>query len=190
MISHNTTHFIASGCFTLQWRHNERDGVSNHLRLKLFAQSFVQVQIKKNIKAPRHWSLWRESTGDIPSQRANNAEIVSMWWRHHEKGPYVPGMPGTFPRHRLQRKPLVSDPGMHHGKCVTHVPWCMSVSLTHGGGENVPGILGACATRDYTYLARGPWAFCSNNGQGVLPWTSFLSYLRIKPRIICRSVSC
>ena len=27
----------------------------------------------------------------------------------------------VFPRHRLQRKPLVSDPGMHHGTCVTHV---------------------------------------------------------------------
>ena len=29
-------------------------------------------------------------------------------------------MPGTFPCHQLQRKPLVSDPGMHHGTCVTH----------------------------------------------------------------------
>ena len=27
-----------------------------------------------------------------------------------------------FPRHRLQRKLLVSDPEMHHGTCVTHVP--------------------------------------------------------------------
>ena len=26
-----------------------------------------------------------------------------------------------FPRHPLQRKPLVCDPGMHHGTCVTHV---------------------------------------------------------------------
>ena len=51
----------------------------------------------------------------------------------------------VFPRHRLQRKPLVSDPGMHHGTCVPHVPWCMSGSLTRGGGENVPGIPGACA---------------------------------------------
>ena len=42
----------------------------------------------------------------------------------------APGMPGMFPRHRLQRKPLVSDPGMHHDTCVTHVPWCMSGSLT------------------------------------------------------------
>ena len=27
-----------------------------------------------------------------------------------------------FPRRRFQRKPLVSDPSMHHGTCVTHVP--------------------------------------------------------------------
>ena len=43
-----------------------------------------------------------------------------------------------FPRHRLQRKPLVIDPGMHHGTCVTHVSWCMSGSLTRGGGETSP----------------------------------------------------
>ena len=51
----------------------------------------------------------------------------------------------VFPRRRFQRKLLVSDPGMHHGTCVTHVPWCMTGSLTCGDGENVPGIPGACA---------------------------------------------
>ena len=51
----------------------------------------------------------------------------------------------VFPRCRFQRKLLVSDPGMHHGTCVTHVPWCMSGSLTCGDGENVPIIPGACA---------------------------------------------
>ena len=51
----------------------------------------------------------------------------------------------VFPHRRFRRKPLVSDPGMHHGTCVTHVPWCMSGSLTCGGGGNVPGIPGACA---------------------------------------------
>ena len=40
-----------------------------------------------------------------------------------------------FPRHRLKRKPLVSDPGIHHGTCVTHVPWCMSGSLTRWRGK-------------------------------------------------------
>ena len=58
-----------------------------------------------------------------------------------------------FARHWLHRKPLVSDSGMHHGACATHVPWCMSGSLTRSDGENVPGIPGACATRNFTYLA-------------------------------------
>ena len=61
---------------------------------------------------------------------------------------HAPGMPGTFSP--------VSDPGMHHGTCVTHVPWCMPRSLSHGSGESVPGIPGVCATRNSTYLVRGP----------------------------------
>ena len=36
-------------------------------------------------------------------------------------------MPGTF-----SPSPHVSDPDMHHGTCVTHVPWCMPGSLTSG----------------------------------------------------------
>ena len=60
-------------------------------------------------------------------------------------------MPGTF-----SPPPLVSDSGMHHGTCVTHVPWCMSGSLSRGGGENVPGNPGACATLNFACLARGP----------------------------------
>ena len=75
----------------------------------------------------------------------------------------------VFSRHRLHRRPLVSDPGMHHDTCVTHVPWCMSGSLTRGGRENVPGIPGACATRNLTYLARGPFKY------------SFVSYTHISP---------
>ena len=47
---------------------------------------------------------------------------------------------GCFPRHWLQMKPLVSDPGMHLVMCVTHVPWCISESLTYGGEENITGI--------------------------------------------------
>ena len=47
-----------------------------------------------------------------------------------------------FPHHR-QRKPLVSDPGMLHGTCVMQIRWCIPGSLTRGGWEDVPGILGA-----------------------------------------------
>ena len=62
-----------------------------------------------------------------------------------------------FPRHRFQGKWLVNYPGMRHRTCVTHVPWCMSGSLTRGGGENVLSILGACAARTFAYLVRGPF---------------------------------
>ena len=40
---------------------------------------------------------------------------------------HAPGMPGTF-----SPPPRVSDPDMHQGTCVTHVPWCMPGSLTSG----------------------------------------------------------
>ena len=43
-----------------------------------------------------------------------------------------------FPGDRLQRKPLVIDPGMHHSACVTHVPWFMPGSLNSGGGKRFP----------------------------------------------------
>ena len=69
---------------------------------------------------------------------------------------HAPGMPGTF-----SPPPWASDPDMHHGTCVTHVPWCMPISLTsgflwHRCRENVPGIPGACASRNFPYLVRGP----------------------------------
>ena len=87
----------------------------------------------------------------------------------------------VFPRHRLQRKPLVSDPGMHHGTCVTHVPWCMSGSLTRGGGESVPDIPGACAIRKFAYLVRGPLR--------AMYEASFLFFWRKIPRDIERGYS-
>ena len=62
-ISKNNT--IKDHAQTLQWRRNERDGVSRHqLHDSLFNHLF------------RHWSKKR--------QRASNAENVSIWWCHHE----------------------------------------------------------------------------------------------------------
>ena len=61
-----------------------------------------------------------------------------------------------FPRHRLQRKPLVSDPGMRHGTCVPHVRWCMSGSLNPRWQEKRSRHSRVCANRNFTYLVRGP----------------------------------
>ena len=71
--------------------------------------------------------------------------------------PHAPGMPGTF------SPPLwVSDPDMHYGTCVMHVPWCMPASLTSGflwclwQGKRAQHSR-RMRTRNFTYLARGPW---------------------------------
>ena len=94
---------------------------------------------------PRQWLVawWHQAMGLLPDTKSYG---LRMRRECRER----------FPRHRFQRKRLVSDPGIHHGTCDTHMPWCMLGSLTGGGGENVPGIPGACATRNFTYLARGP----------------------------------
>ena len=76
----------------------------------------------------------------------------------------------VYPATRFQRKSLFSDPDMHHGTCVTHVPWCMSGSLTHGGGEIVPGIPGACAVPNFTYLVRSPWNAISYYIKNDVKW--------------------
>ena len=42
---------------SLQWRHNECDGVSNHQPHDCLHNCLFMAQIKENIKAPRHWPL-------------------------------------------------------------------------------------------------------------------------------------
>ena len=49
---------------SLQWRHNERNGVSNHRRLYGLLNRLFRRSLKhQNIKVPRHWPLWGEFTG-------------------------------------------------------------------------------------------------------------------------------
>ena len=43
---------------------------------------------------------------------------------------------------------------MHHGTCVTPG----SFPLKSAKGKDFPGISGACATRNFTFLVRGPWS--------------------------------
>ena len=50
--------------FTLQWRHNERDGVSHHQPHHCLLIRLFKAHLKENIKAPRHWPSWGEFIGD------------------------------------------------------------------------------------------------------------------------------
>ena len=72
-------------CCPLQWRHNERDGVSNHQRLDCLLNRLFRCRSKKTSKLCITGLYEGNSpvTGEFPAQMASNAENVSIWWRHH-----------------------------------------------------------------------------------------------------------
>ena len=69
----------------LQCRHNDRDGVSNHLRLDGLLKRLFRRRSKKTSKLCVTGLCEGNSpvTDEFHSQRASNAENVSIWWRHH-----------------------------------------------------------------------------------------------------------
>ena len=69
----------------LQWRHNERNGVSNHQPHECLLNRLFRRRSKKPSKLRVTGLCAGNSpvTGEFPAQRASNAEYVSIWWRHH-----------------------------------------------------------------------------------------------------------
>ena len=104
-------------------------------------------------------SITRSGAGPERSSCSSHSKPWASYQIRKIAGCACAGNAGNvFPAADFQGNGLVSYPGMHHGTCVTHVPWCMSGSLTYGDEENVPGIPGACANRNIMYLVRGPWS--------------------------------
>ena len=73
----------------LQWRQNGRDGVSNHqshdcLRNRLFGRRSNKTS---KLRVTGLCVGNSPGTGEFPTQRASNAENVSIWWRHHAHDP-------------------------------------------------------------------------------------------------------
>ena len=69
---------------TLQWRHDERDGVSNHRCLDCLLNRLFRCRSKKTSKLCVPGLCGRNSpvTNGFPSQRVSNAENISIWWRN------------------------------------------------------------------------------------------------------------
>ena len=69
--------------FTLQWRHYGCDGVQSPSSRLLINRLFRRRS--KKISKLRVTGLCEgnsPATGEFPTQRASNAENVSIWWRH------------------------------------------------------------------------------------------------------------
>ena len=69
----------------LQWRNNERDGVSNHRHLNCLLKRLFRrrSKTKSNVRVTGLCDGNQPITGGCPSQRASNAEHISIWWHHH-----------------------------------------------------------------------------------------------------------
>ena len=77
--------FAKGKLISLLWRHNGRDGVSNHQPHDCLLNRSLRCRSKKTSKLRVTGLCARNSpvTGEFPAQRASNAENVSIWWRHH-----------------------------------------------------------------------------------------------------------
>ena len=74
----------ANANISLQWRYNDRDGVSNHRHLDCLLHSFRRRS--KKISKFRVTGLCVGNSpviGEFPAQMASNAGNASIWWRHH-----------------------------------------------------------------------------------------------------------
>ena len=76
------------GLNTLRWCHNESDSVSHHRRLDCLLNRLFRRRSRRASKL-RVTGLCEGNspeTGEVPAQRASDAEKVSIWWRHHGSG--------------------------------------------------------------------------------------------------------
>ena len=70
---------------SLRWRHNGRDGVSNHHPHLCLLNRLFRCRSKKtsNLRVTGLCAGNSPETSEFPAQMASNAENVSIWWRHH-----------------------------------------------------------------------------------------------------------
>ena len=91
----------------LQWRHNGRNGVSNHHLHHCLLNRFFRRRSKKTSQLRGTVLCARNSsvTDEFSAQMAINAENVSIWWRHHGCMPVIhPAITGE--NHQTHQKRL------------------------------------------------------------------------------------
>ena len=73
---------------SLDWHHNECNGISNHRHLDCLLNRLFKCRSKKTSKL-FVTGLCEEVTSEFPTQRASNTENVSIWWCHHDWGRHL-----------------------------------------------------------------------------------------------------
>ena len=77
---------------SLQWRHMELGGVSDHQPHECLLDRLIRRRLKKTSKL-RVTGLCAGNSpviGELPAHRASNVKNVSIWWPHHVQTPNTP----------------------------------------------------------------------------------------------------
>ena len=88
---------------SLHWRHNGHDSVSNHQPYCCLLNCLFRRRSKiiSKLRVTGLCAGNSPETGEFPTQMASNAEILSVWWRHH--GSYISwGLFNNFSRSKSQ----------------------------------------------------------------------------------------
>ena len=91
----------------------------------------------ENIKAPRYWPLWGESTWRWPVvtlTKGSNTENISIWWHHHDNWWWVFDDVSSL---LVKSHHIISRCKLHHK--MWYVGW--DVTETHLGSETRPDSL-------------------------------------------------
>ena len=93
---------------SLQWHHNEHNGISNHRHFSCLLNRLFRSRSRKTSKLRVTGLCVGNSpvTGEFPSQRASNVENVSIWWCHHVTRPIHLHSMGNISCVEFQRYPF------------------------------------------------------------------------------------
>ena len=76
-------------CYTIKYVVIRMDWKDASPGSRLFAQPFIQAQIKENIKGPRHCPLWRESPAGSPHKGLVTRKSFGADWDNNQRlSPY------------------------------------------------------------------------------------------------------
>ena len=77
---------LLNRCYTLHWRHNGYDSVSNHQPHDCLLNGLFRRRSKEisNLRVTGLCAGNSPEAGEFPAQMSSDAENVSIWWRHHE----------------------------------------------------------------------------------------------------------
>ena len=162
---------------SLKWRHNERDGVSNHRHFDCLLNPFFRRSSKKASKLHATGLCVGNSpvTGEFLAQRASNAENITIWWRHHGTWGFEPNGGHVADNIFLKK---ACHPGGHYYDYSTGILSFSQVTGTHSTIRLHPRVPACQIWCNYLTKMIGYQEGSPCNGLHVIPTDNESAWLR------------